>query len=811
MRNTHYSAGQCRIAGGKRAVNMIYRFSDLIFDLDRRQLSRDGQPVKLTRLSFRVLRALVEAAPALVRHDDLITEVWGENRVITPENLIQRMKTLRRSLGDDAANPTYIEGVRGQGFRLIPAVTKLETAPHAPHPVAGTAQAPESKTELRQAPGRGSKRAWSLGLAGILAGLLIWFVIDSMSTVDNIPEIAPGSLTQADSSSANLSQRPAIAVLPFANLSEDPSNQYFTDGIHDDLLTRISNIQNIKTISRTSVMTYRDTNKKLGTIAEELGVNTILEGGVQRIGNQVRINLQLIDTRSDAHIWASTYTRELTATTVFAIQAEITEAVANALQTVLSEDERKQVEKLSTTNLQALDAYFMGNQYYDQATSEGVTKAIEAYQAAIELDPGFALAYSRQASAVLSQVWTSGLPAKAQLEMSRPLIDQAILLDPLSSEAFIALGDWYQRSGDTQKAFQAFEQAMALGPNNANALVSYGNLVLSEMSDPASAIKLLRRAIELDPQNIRLKRQLALALPSVGLAVEGIRIMEGIVAGHPDSAAGYRDLALLYSNWEFRHDKGIRALRRAFELDPNHPPNSYWNAIMHWRLGDYDNTALWMNHIAGLVPDHERAQVYRGWAFIAQRNFDSAREEFDRPHSGSSLYWLGVFYLGNVDLAEGRPEDAIERYKGYALEFDGRKTNVNFDYGVAAIKAYQALGEQEKAQALIDELMSAINASSSSTYHDSAIHNASIYALSGQVDAAIATLEEWANRGGATSLLQQDIRHGLDVLNGDPRYQSILRTVNKRLSEQKANLARWEANGEMLPIPEAVLKSSGSE
>jgi tetratricopeptide (TPR) repeat protein len=281
-------------------------------------------------------------------------------------------------------------------------------------------------------------------------------------------------------------------------------------------------------------------------------------------------------------------------------------------------------------------------------------------------------------------------------------------------------------------------------------------------------------------------------------------MMEGIVAEHPDSAIAYRDLALLYSNWEFRHDKGIRVLRRAFELDPNHPPNSVMNAIMHWRLGDYYNTALWMNNIARLVPNPESARVYRGWAFIAQRNFESAREEFDRSNSTSDLYWIGVFYLGSVDTAEGRPDDAIERYKVYAAEFDGRKSNVNFYFGVAAIKAYQALGEQEKAQALIDELILVVNASPSLTYHDSAIHDASLYALSGQVEAAIATLEEWVNRGGATSLLQQHIRHGLGVLTDDPRYQSILRTVNNRLSEQKANLARWEASGEMPPMPKEV-------
>jgi TolB-like protein/TPR repeat protein len=640
----------------------------------------------------------------------------------------------------------------------------------------------------------------------VLALALGYFAFDKF-VLDPVEDVQIAESAHQEGRSAALTEpfgSRSIAVMPFTNLSADSSNQFFADGIHDDLLTRISNIQDIKTISRSSVMTYRDSKKKLGAIAKELGVSTILEGGVQRAGDQVRINLQLIDAASDAHLWAQTYTRELTATNVFVVQAEITEAVAGALQAILTDDERRQFEKLPTANLQALDAYFLGNQLFSKITSESVGQAILAYQEAIDIDPEFALAYSKQASAVLAQVGISGLPNNAQLEKSRPLIDQAILLDPQSSEAFTALGDWYWHSGETEKAFQAYEQAMALGPNNAEALASYASMIQFVRSDPASAIKLYRRAIELDPRNIGLKRQLAQAMPAVGLAGEGIRMMEGIVAENPDSAIAYRDLALLYSDWEFRHDKGIRVLRRAFELDPNHPPNSFVNAIMHWRLADYNNTALWMNNIARLVPNPESARVFRGWAFIAQRNFESAREEFERPILHDALYWIGVFYMGSVDTAEGRPDDAIERYKDYAEQFDGRKSNTNFYFGIAAIKAHQALGEQEKAQALIDELVSIVKANPSVTYHDSAIQDASFYALSGQVEAAIATLEEWANRGGATSLLQQDIRHGLGVLADDPRYQSILRTVNNRLSEQKANLARWEASGEMLPMPREV-------
>ena len=599
----------------------------------------------------------------------------------------------------------------------------------------------------------------------------------------------------------------SIAVMPFINLSEESSNQFFADGIHDDLLTRISNIRDIKTISRSSVMTYRNSDKSSKSIAKELRVSTILEGGVQRAGDQVRINLKLIDAESDAHLWAQSFTRELTATNVFAVQAEISEAVAVALKVILSAAERSQLEKQPTSNLQALDAYYLGNQLFDQATSSGVAQAILAYQAAIRLDPEFALAYSQQASAMLTQVYIGGMPVETQLEKSRPLIDQAILLDPQSSEAFTALGNWYRRSKDFDMAFQAYEKAMALGPNNAYALANYGNLLWSERSDPDAAIKLFKRAVELDPQNINIKRRLARALPTVGQVNESIVLMEGIVAGHPDSAPAHRDLAMLYSNEKFRHDKGIRVMRKAFELDPDHPANSYLNATLHWTLGDYDNTALWMNHSARLVPDPTAEGVYRGWAFIAQENFESARLEFEHLDADYTLFWLGIFYLGSIDAAEDRLDDAIERFQKYAAKFDETRSNNNFFFGIGLIKAYQALGETEKAQGLIDELISILEANPSGTYHGSAILDASVYALSGKAEVAITILEEWVNRGGASSLLQQDIRHGLGVLADDPRYQSIMRTVNQRLSEQKANLARWEANGEMPPIPIEVSNS----
>ena len=764
---------------------MIYEFSDLTLDLDRHLLTRGGKPVKLTKLSFKALQDLVKAAPSLISHDELIDQIWGPRRVITLDNLSQRMKTMRQSLGDDPNKPIYIEGVRGEGYRLVPEVTVRPPTTSGPKPV----------------------HSWRPGMLAILivilAVLLGWLAMERTNFTDDEPAVSSLDSTPPAPDISDRPREPAVAVLPFANLSADPTNQFFADGIHDDLLTRISKIQDIKTISRTSVMTYRGSDKKVGAIAQELGVSTILEGGVQRAGDQVRINLQLIDAETDAHLWAQTYTRQLTATNVFIVQAEITEAVAGALQAILSEDERQQFEKQPTANLQALDAYFRGNQFFDQHTSESLAQAIVAYRSAVDLDPEFALAYSNLALAILQQVWLNGYPIQAQLEESRPFIDQAILLDPQSTSAFTALGRWFQTAGDLDKSEKAFKQALVLGPNNSSALAHYGNLK-QRMSDPASALRLFEKAMELDPQNNGLKHQLAEIMGTVGLAKEAIPMMEGILANQPDHAGTYRVLADLYSLGLYRHDKAMKALRMAYELDPGHPWNSFNIGNMNYRMGDFENASLWLNHAASLVPASEQAPILRGWAYINARDLESARKEFDRSTEENIVYWIGVFTLARVDTADGRPEDAIERYMDYEPDFDGRKSLLNFSYGVGAIHAYQKLGELEKAQALIDEMMLVVEANPPLSYHAVHILDASLYALAGQSESAIELLANWVDQGGSTSFLQIQTGFELSVLADDPRYQELLQTVENRLNEQRANLARWEANGEMPPIPSVV-------
>ena len=190
------------------------------------------------------------------------------------------------------------------------------------------------------------------------------------------------------------SRAASIAVLPFTSRSVDPAHAMFADGIHDELLTSLANIGSLKVISRTSVMEYRETTKNLRQIGKELSVATVLEGAVQRAGDNVRINVQLIDAATDEHLWANTYDRRLSTDNLFAIQTEIATTIADKLKATLTPDEKERIEKVPTENLQAYNLYLAGRQNLYQRKLENLQRARELFEQAIALDPKFAKAYS---------------------------------------------------------------------------------------------------------------------------------------------------------------------------------------------------------------------------------------------------------------------------------------------------------------------------------------------------------------------------------------------------------------------------------
>ncbi len=278
--------------------------------------------------------------------------------------------------------------------------------------------------------------------------------------------------------------RLSIAVLPFTSRSTDPENQLFADGIHDDLLTRLANIAALKVISRTSMMEYRDTTKNLRQVGEELGVGTVLEGAVQRVGDSVRISAQLIDASTDEHIWAKSYDRQLSTVNLFAIQSEISAEITRALRATLTDEEQLRLANIPTNSLAAYNLYTQGRDNLYKRRLDTLLKAREQFEAAIALDPDYADAYAGLADSVLLLLNNhQAISPDEAFAVAGTSLDKALSLNPDLSDAHASLGllkhkKWEEtRTGaGLEEAAAYFVSALELNPNNATAYMWFGSI-----------------------------------------------------------------------------------------------------------------------------------------------------------------------------------------------------------------------------------------------------------------------------------------------------------------------------------------------
>jgi TolB-like protein/Flp pilus assembly protein TadD len=316
--------------------------------------------------------------------------------------------------------------------------------------------------------------------------------------------VALNASTSAVPGRANVSSAPekSIAVLPFENLSRDPDNAFFTDGIHDEILTDLAKIADLKVISRTSVMQYKSGVKpNLRQIANQLGVAHVVEGGVQRAGNRVRVNAQLIDARTDAHLWAQTYDRELT--DIFAVESDIASTIADTLQAKLTGSERTAIASKPTENSEAYQLYLRGRFFWNKRTGPDLRKAIDLFEQAVAKDPHYAQAYAAIAQSwVLLPAYEDSAP-KDCFPQAQTAAEKALALDESLSDAHAALaGVKILYNFDPAGSIAEFEQALKLNPNDATAHHWLGNHPLTAIGDLNRALAEVRRAQELDPLSL---------------------------------------------------------------------------------------------------------------------------------------------------------------------------------------------------------------------------------------------------------------------------------------------------------------------
>ena len=357
---------------------------------------------------------------------------------------------------------------------------------------------------------RKTGRKLDFTVIGIMALALTYFIWESRFQAERGTPVESPNLTEITDQAQPAPDEPgqeqdsSIAVLPFANRSRDEDDAFFSDGIHDDLLTQLAKIGGLKVISRTSVMKYKDTQKTIPEIAQELGVSTILEGGIQRAGKRIRINAQLIDVTTDEHLWAETFDREMTMENIFDIQTEITRQIVTAVKGELSDTEQQALGAAPTTNLEAYEAYLHARAATNRAdySKEKYIAAQPWAEKAVTLDPEFAEAWAVLTEIHAQAVWIGFDRSPERYAAADEALAHALRLKPDSATIKAAQADhFYRFDNNYPAALAAYEEALELVPGDARILL-YTAITLRRLGRWDDSISAFEASLKLDPINV---------------------------------------------------------------------------------------------------------------------------------------------------------------------------------------------------------------------------------------------------------------------------------------------------------------------
>ena len=545
--------------------------------------------------------------------------------------------------------------------------------------------------------------------------------------------------------------RPSVAALPFSNESAAEENaEFFANGIHDELLTQLAKISSLKVISRTSVMEYRATTKNMREIGQELGVATLLEGRVQRAGDMVRINVQLIDAETDEHLWAEIYNRELTAENIFAIQGEMATSIAAALEATLSPQDVARLNELPTENTRAYDFYLSGNDYYNRPDDETyMPLAVEQYQRAVDEDPDFALAWAALSRAHGLMRWYGLDISESRLELAREAVETAIRLAPGLPEAHLALGQYhYQGFRDYDRALAEYAIAEQ-GIRGSADLFQARAMIYRRVGQYAEAEASLERAIELDPRNTDRLAQLATTHLSHRDYSQGEHYLDRVLEITPDDAAAYSRKALI----PLRRDGDVSVARAAAES-----------------------------------PRAVAGRFFLGWiAAIYERDYDAALgylDDWDGDVDLGQSYIPKAAYYGATYRLAGQPELAEREFEAARRQVEEalRASPDDHRLVVAMGEAMVGLGQQEEGVSLARQAMELLPTSrdtnSGPWVHLDAILR--VMAPAGDYDAVIEELDAYLAGPGPWSIegLLPDPR--VDPIRDDPRFRVLVERYRRQ-------------------------------
>jgi TolB-like protein/DNA-binding winged helix-turn-helix (wHTH) protein/Flp pilus assembly protein TadD len=590
-----------------------YRFGDFEFDPRSGELRKRGLRVKLREQPGQILTLLLARPGELVTREEARGALWpGRTFVDFDVGLNSAIKRLRAALDDSAEAPRFVETLPRRGYRFIAAVE----APAVPIPVAPEVPVPPAEG------GRPRRRAAAaIVVAGLLGGLIV-----------------SGTWMWRRGQPPPLPIR-SLAVLPFENLSADPAQDYFADGVTDALTTELAQIRALRVISRTSAVRYKGAKKPLSQIVQELGVDAVVEGAVARSGGRVRVTAQLIHAPTDAHLWAHSYERELR--DVLVLQREVAAAIASAIQVELRPVEKRRLERGEAVHPEAYEAYLKGRFYWSKRSPEDLLRAVTYFQQAIEKDPGYAPAYSGLSDAYRLFDLEGLAPPRECMPKAETAARKALALDDTLAEAHASLaGVLYRYQWQWDAAEKEFQRSLELDPNSAEGHRAYA-VYLMTVRRHEDALVEARQARTLSPLSPVINVELATALVRVG-----------------------------------RYDEAIERLHHTLEIDPRFPRAYVGLAAAHEGKGDRARAVSDLEKSAALSP--HSPNPWLGYAYgVTGRRSEAvkilselekhSRQRYVSPQSFAVVH-LG---LGDKDRALGLLEKAYEERSFEVLGFSG--------------------------------------------------------------------------------------------------------------------------------------------
>ena len=507
---------------------MTFAFGDHVLDVGRRELRRAGNAVAVEPRTFDLLLYLVRHRDRVVSKADLIESVWG-GRIVSDAALTTRINVARKAIGDSGAAQSLIRTIHRKGVRFIGEVR--ETAATPIHSAADALSSPPSRNTEGEAERHAKK-------------------------------------TDDHTSSLSSPDKPSVAILPFVNLSADPEQDYFADGMVEEIITALSRVRWLFVTARTSTLAYKGQAVDMRQVGRELGVRYLLEGSVRKAGDRVRITAQLIEAETGAHVWADRYDRDLT--DIFAIQDEITDVLVTAIAPAMSQAEQSRALRKPPESLGAWEAYHRGLAESTSASDSGIATARALFERAVELDPHFAPAHAMLGHITLNETSRGNRPVDQGVKLAERHARRAIELDPSETRGHCVLSWAATWTSDLTAAVDHAERAVAAGPSDSLAHVVKARALLM-LGRPAEAGPLLRTALRLSPHDPITR--LALQMCTVAAYqqrdyVKAISIARKCIAEFPAYPFAYVWLAAALAQTE-QIEEAKAALSRATEIAPS--------------------------------------------------------------------------------------------------------------------------------------------------------------------------------------------------------------------------------------------------